>query len=157
MAPVIGIDLGTVCSCVGVYQHGNVEIVANAQGDRVTPSVVAFTLNERLVGNAAKAQADQNSENTVYGKYQWLVHNILKRDRQGISNSSFNGHVRGAQGRVERCGGGGGGRGRRRRGSGLGNGKFSLIGLGSVQPGYSILMEWKTFIIVYRTRIKWLQ
>lgn len=73
MAPVIGIDLGTVCSCVGVSQHGNVEIVANAQGDRITPSVVAFTNDGRLIGNAAKVQADQNSGNTVYGKYSVTV------------------------------------------------------------------------------------
>jgi L1 cell adhesion molecule like protein len=64
--PVIGIDLGTCYSAVGIYQGGRVEIIANSQGNRTTPSWVAFTDTERLVGDAAKNQAAMNPTNTVY-------------------------------------------------------------------------------------------
>jgi len=64
---VIGIDLGTTYSCVGVMKNGRVEILANDQGNRITPSYVAFTENnERLVGDAAKNQAASNPYNTVF-------------------------------------------------------------------------------------------
>jgi heat shock protein 5 len=63
---VIGIDLGTTYSCVGVMQKGKVEILVNDQGNRITPSYVAFTDEERLVGDAAKNQAASNPKNTVY-------------------------------------------------------------------------------------------
>ena len=64
--PVVGIDLGTTYSCVGIYKNGRVEIIPNELGNRITPSFVAFTDEERLVGEAAKNQASDNPERSVY-------------------------------------------------------------------------------------------
>ncbi|KAJ9540777.1 hypothetical protein OSB04_027283 [Centaurea solstitialis] len=64
--PAIGIDLGTTYSCVAVWQHNRVEIIANEQGNRTTPSFVAFNDTGRLVGDAAKNQAAYNPTNTIF-------------------------------------------------------------------------------------------
>ncbi|CAG9577228.1 putative glucose-regulated protein 78 [Leishmania major strain Friedlin] len=65
-SPCIGVDLGTTYSVAGVWQKGEVHIVTNEMGNRITPSVVAFTDAERLVGDGAKNQLPQNPENTIY-------------------------------------------------------------------------------------------
>jgi len=66
MAPAIGIDLGTTYSCVGIFRDDRIEIIANDQGNRTTPSFVAFTDTERLIGDAAKNQVAMNPQNTVF-------------------------------------------------------------------------------------------
>lgn len=68
----IGIDLGTTFSCLGVWQNNKVEIVANDQGNRTTPSYVAFTENERFVGNGAKNQCAQNPSNTIFDAKRFI-------------------------------------------------------------------------------------
>ncbi|CAF1176848.1 unnamed protein product [Didymodactylos carnosus] len=66
MARAIGIDLGSTYSCFGVFQHGKVEIIANDQGNRTTPTYVAFTDSERLISDAAKNQVSMNPNNTIF-------------------------------------------------------------------------------------------
>jgi heat shock protein 1/8 len=70
----VGIDLGSSYSCVGVWQNDRVEIIANDQGNRTTPSYVAFTDTEILIGDAAKNQASMNLHNTVFG-----IHRLIGR------------------------------------------------------------------------------
>ena len=68
--PAIGIDLGTTYSCVAVWQNERVEIIVNDQGNRTTPSYVAFTPIEHLVGDAAKIQVARNPTDSIFGNLQ---------------------------------------------------------------------------------------
>ena len=87
MGTVIGIDLGTTYSCVGVFKNGRVELIANDRSNRITPSYVAFLdSGNHLVGDAAKNQATINPENTVFDVKRLIGRNYLdKKDARTIS------------------------------------------------------------------------
>jgi L1 cell adhesion molecule like protein len=91
MPSAIGIDLGTVNSCVGVWQNGKVEIIANECGNRITPSFVSFTADERLIGDAAKSGIASNPSNTVFDAKRLIGQKFAdEKVQQDIKHFSYN-------------------------------------------------------------------
>src|SRR5438552_15093182 len=91
MAKVIGIDLGTTNSCVAIMETGDPNVLANAEGSRTTPSMVAFTdAGERLVGQIAKRQAITNPENTIFAVKRLMGRRFDSAEaKKAIAISSF--------------------------------------------------------------------
>ena len=89
MAKVIGIDLGTTNSCIAIMDGAKPRVVENAEGARTTPSIVAFTDDERLVGQPAKRQAVTNPENTIFAvkRLMFNVMSDLQADSQTDSQT----------------------------------------------------------------------
>jgi len=80
--PVIGIDLGTTYSCVAIFKNGRVEIIPNELGNRITPSQVAFTDDEKLVGESAKNQGALNPLRTIYVIKRLVGRNFADKEVQ---------------------------------------------------------------------------
>ncbi len=95
MAKVIGIDLGTTNSCVAIMDGSQPRVIENAEGARTTPSIVAFTDNERLVGQPAKRQAVTNPENTIFGVKRLIGRRFddsdLEKDKKNLPFAVING------------------------------------------------------------------
>eukprot|EP00759_Apiculatamorpha_spiralis_P053656 PhF_6_TR6291/c0_g1_i1/m.9529/K03283/HSPA1s; heat shock 70kDa protein 1/2/6/8 len=87
--PVIGIDLGTTYSVVGIWQNDGVEIIPNEMGNRITPSVVGFTSTDRLVGDAARNQVERNYANTIYAVKRLMgrmyTDDVVQKDKKVLS------------------------------------------------------------------------
>lgn len=87
----IGIDLGTSCSCVAVYENGQTTIISNESGNRTTPSMVSFTSDDRVIGDGAKSLATSNYKNTVYEAKRLIGRNFNDKEVQDFMKKfSFN-------------------------------------------------------------------
>jgi len=106
MAKVIGIDLGTTNSCIAIMDGSKPRVIENAEGARTTPSIVAFTDDERLVGQPAKRQAVTNPENTIFAVKRLIGRNVddkvLQKDKKNMPFAVVDGG-NGAAWVVRRC------------------------------------------------------